>query len=208
MLGLAIAAWLLGFVILRDHGTWIPFGFMGPALAALALWSDAPTRGLLRPSFAQTGVGIAAGLLMVALTHAAYALAAPLLGAASAETIRLYELFRMSEVPSAARAALLVLIASSEEVLFRGALLDRPAGLVQEGRLRRRGDLPRVLASAAGYTLAMSSLGSGLLMVCAFGCAVLWGGLRVATRSLVAPIIAHVVWDLGVLVVWPLARPG
>lgn len=68
-----------------------------------------------------------------------------------------------------------------------------------------RDDLLRVLALAVGYALA---LGSGLLIVCAFGCAVLWGGLRVATRSLVVPIIAHGVWDLGILVVWPLVQSG
>ena len=56
--------------------------------------------------------------------------------------------------------------------------------------------------------MAMATLESGLLILCAFGCAVLWGGLRVATRSLVVPIIAHVVWDLGILVVWPLVQSG
>jgi len=71
-----------------------------------------------------------------------------------------------------------------------------------------RDDLLRVLALAVGYALAMATLGSGLLIVCAFGCAVLWGGLRVAPRSLVVPIIAHGVWDLGSLVVWPLVQSG
>ena len=49
------------------------------------------------------------------------------------------------------------------------------------------------------------ALGSLLLVVCAFVCAIVWGIMRLASGSLVAPIVAHVLWDLGVLVVWPLA---
>jgi len=68
----------------------------------------------------------------------------------------------------------IVAIASSEEVIFRGALMGPPARR-QEVLFHRadRDDL-----------------------------------LRVATRSLVVPIIAHVVWDLGILVVWPLVQSG
>ena len=57
---------------------------------------------------------------------------------------------------------------------------------------------------AACYAAATLTLGSFLLVVCAFLCGMAWGGLRVATRSLVAPIVAHVVWDLGIFLAWPL----
>ena len=209
MLGFAVAAWLVGFAILLRLGTWTLFALTGPALAALALWSDAATRALLRPSFRKAGVGLAAGLLMVVLTHAAFAFVAPLLSEARTATARLFELLNVSGFSPAARVGFIVAIASSEEVIFRGALMGPPARR-QEGLFHRvdRDDLLRVLALAVAYALAMATLESGLLIVCAFGCAVLWGGLRVATRSLVVPIIAHVVWDLGILVVWPLVQSG
>jgi membrane protease YdiL (CAAX protease family) len=52
----------------------------------------------------------------------------------------------------------------------------------------------------------MLTAGSFLLVACAFACGAVWGTLRVATGSLAAPIVAHVVWDLGVLLVWPVAH--
>ena len=98
------------------------------------------------------------------------------------------------------------MIATSEEVLFRGAL---PTSRAASGGHRLLGltwaDLFQVIIFAAGYALATMALGSLLLMVCAFVCAIVWGSLRLASGSLVAPIVAHVLWDPGVLVVWPLA---
>lgn len=139
------------------------------------------------------------------MTHAAFALVTLLVPDVRPATVRLFALLNVGGFAPALRAGLIVVITSSEEVIFRGALLGPPAK-DQEGLLHGvdRGDLLRVLALAVGYSLAMVTLGSGLLIVGAFGCAVLWAGLRVATRSLVVPIIAHVIWDLGVLVVWPL----
>ena len=189
MLGLAVAGWLAGFTILRQLGTWTPFALIGPGLAALSLASDAATRALLRPSTRALAVGVAAGLLMVASTHAAFVLLAKILPAARTATIHLFAVLNVGGFSAPARAGLIAVIASSEEVLFRGALLDS-----------RRS----ALALATVYALTMLPLGSGLLIACAFGCAIVWGALRVATRSLIAPIVAHVVWDLGVLVVWPL----
>jgi membrane protease YdiL (CAAX protease family) len=43
-------------------------------------------------------------------------------------------------------------------------------------------------------------------VLCAFVCGTVWATLRVATGSIVVPILAHVLWDLGVLLVWPLAH--
>ena len=126
MLGFAVAAWLVGFAILLRLGTWTPFALTGPALAALALWSDATTRALLRPSFRKAGVGLAAGLLMVVLTHAAFAFVAPLLSEARTATARLFELLNVSGFSPAARVGFIVAIASSEEVIFRGALMGPP----------------------------------------------------------------------------------
>ena len=100
----------------------------------------------------------------------------------------------------------MVVVATCEEILFRGAL----AGKGQEtGRvglhdlLTWRG-LGTIVALAACYAAATLTLGSSLLVVCALLCGMAWGGLRVATCSLVAPIVAHIVWDLGIFLAWPL----
>ncbi len=209
MLALAAAAWLAGFAILPPLASWTSFAIAGPALTALALFSDADTRALLRPSFLTVALGLGVGLLMAALTHVAFAAVTPFLPQALTATERLFDLLHVGNFTPAARAGLIVVVATCEEVIFRGALAG-PSGGRDDPPLHRPGrdDLLRVVALAAVYALATATLGSSLLVVCAFCCAIVWGLLRVATRSIVAPIVAHVVWDLFVLVVWPLVAPG
>jgi membrane protease YdiL (CAAX protease family) len=44
-----------------------------------------------------------------------------------------------------------------------------------------------------------------LLVAVALACGLVWGGLRVYTRGIAAPLIAHLVWDLLVFVLFPVA---
>lgn len=204
---LAVMAWLIGFVLLLRFGTWLSFAILGPALATLAIAIDPGVRRLLRPSLSRVGLGLAAGSLMVMVTQVVFFWmigAVPEIGIVG---IRLYELLQLGSPSSILHVGLIAAIAGSEEVIFRGALLGQAAQgnskVVQSPTYSER---MVVIASAIGYALAMLSLGSGLLVLCAFGCAIAWGGLRVISRSLVAPIVAHIVWIIGVLVVWPLVN--
>jgi len=204
---LAVMAWLIGFVLLLRFGTWLSFAILGPALAAMAIAIDPGARRLLRPSVMRVGLGLAAGSLMVMVTHVAFSWligAVPEMGIVA---IRLYELLQLGSPSSILHVGLIAAIAGSEEVIFRGALLGQAAqGNSKVVQSPTSSERIGVTTSAIGYALAMLSLGSELLVVCAFGCAIAWGGLRVISRSLVVPIVAHVVWILGVLVVWPLVN--
>jgi membrane protease YdiL (CAAX protease family) len=209
ILALGAAAWLAGFAVLPPLASWTSFALAGPALTGLALFFDADARALLRPSVLTVGLGLGVGLLMAALTHVAFAAVTSLVPQALTTTERLFDLLHVGNYTPAARGGLIVVVATCEEVIFRGAVAGA-SGARDDPPLHRPGqdDLLRVVALAAVYALAMATLGSSLLVMCAFGCAIVWGLLRVATRSLVAPIVAHVVWDLFVLVVWPLVSPG
>ena len=205
LLALAILTWLACFAVLRRWGTWTPFAVAGPTLAALALIFDTTPRALLRPSMGTVGGGLVAGALMVALTHVAFGAMTWLWPEGRAATSKLYDLLNVEGFTPAARIGLVAVIAACEEIVFRGALAsggdrDREG---PDGVSSWRG-LGCVVALAACYAAATLTLGSSLLVGCAFACGAAWGGLRLATRSLVAPIAAHIVWDLGVLVVWPL----
>jgi membrane protease YdiL (CAAX protease family) len=209
MLALAAAAWLACFAVLPPLGSWTPFAIAGPALTALALVSDTDARALVRPSFLTVALGLGVGLLMAVLTHVAFATVTPLLPQALTAAERLFDLLHVGNFTPAARAGLIVVVATCEEVIFRGGLAGPSGGRDDPPlHLPGRGESLRVVALAAVYALTTATLGSWLLVVCAFCCAIVWGLLRVATRSLVAPIVAHVVWDLFVLVVWPLVAPG
>jgi hypothetical protein len=205
MLALATLAWAVGFAALARLGTWTPFALAGPALAVAALLFGAVSAAALRPSPWTVGSGLFLGVLMVVLTRVAYAVVAPRVPWARSATSQLLDLLNVGGFSLGARAGLIAVIATSEEVLFRGALPSSHAARGRPWLLVSRADFVRVVIFAAGYALPTLALGSLLLVVCAFVCAIVWGSMRLASGSLVAPIVAHVVWDLGVLVVWPLA---
>lgn len=203
---LAVAAWLASFSALRHVGTWTAFAVVGPALAILSLSLNREARVLLRPSTQRVAIGLLAGGSMVAATQVAFAAVSWLLPETRTATVALYDLLNVSGFSPGIRTELIIVVATSEEILFRGALAGPIAGSGdgETNFLPKASAIARVILLAAIYATAALPLGSLLLVVCAFGCALVWGTLRFATRSLVPPILAHVAWDLGVLVVWPL----
>lgn len=203
-LAFALVVWVVCFVVLHRFGTWTPFAFAGVSLSVGAVWSGIVPRSLLKLSVARAAIGVAGGALMVVGTHVAYrvvvAAAPPVAGA----TARLMVLLDVAGFSPAARTLLIVLIASTEEVIFRGLLPSSTTGAGRRPHLPARRELAVIAAFAAVYALTTLPLGSPLLVLCALVCGTLWGVMRVATGSLVVPILAHVLWDLGVLLLWPL----
>ena len=61
-----------------------------------------------------------------------------------------------------------------------------------------------VLLSTACYAIPHLCSGSWLLLGVVLICGVIWSSLRVMTGSLVVPLLTHLVWDLGVFVMFPL----
>jgi len=49
--------------------------------------------------------------------------------------------------------------------------------------------------------------GSWLLVLLAVGCGAVWTAMRIGTRSLWAPWLCHLGWDLLVFIVHPLETP-
>ena len=204
LFALALLAWCLSFAILARYGTWSTFAVVGVVLAILLLRVRAVPLALLRPSAVNVGTGLLVGLVMVVGTHWVYGWLSALVPGVRVAMGQLLHLLNVEGFSASQRASLVVLIASCEEVLFRGSLpsdSDRAALTLRAPNGRQ---LARVTFLAALYACTTAPLGSPLLASCAFLCGTLWGALRIMTRSLVAPILAHVVWDLGVLLVWPL----
>ena len=206
LLALAVAAWLASFTLLVRLGTWAGFTLAGTGLAALSLRFDPGLPALLRPSLPKVAIGLLVGAATVVLTHAAYAVVTVPLPEIKTATLGLYALLNGSGFTPVAQGGFVVVVATCEEILFRGGLAGSGQGTGHgclQGLLNWRGLRP-VLLLAACYAVATLPLGSFLLAVCAFLCGTAWGALRVATRSLVSPIVAHIVWDLAILLAWPL----
>ena len=76
--------------------------------------------------------------------------------------------------------------------------------VVQTALVGRFGAPGGIALSACVYALAHVPLGSPVLVFAALACGLCWGALRAATSSLVPALVAHLLWDVVVLLWLPL----
>ena len=176
---------------------------MAMACAARLLWGDATTRQLLRPQLRSTGWGLLGAAVMIAGTYVLYGPLCAVFSGLPRETEQLYQLLRSGASSTLWMLVLITAVSASEEIIWRGRTLTS-AGDTRPARPSLRQTM-RVFGFALVYGLAHAASGFVTLIGLAFLCGLFWGLLRVATRSLWAPILTHVLWDVSVMIVWPLA---
>lgn len=191
-----VALWCVGAAASRSVGLWLGVGTAAVAIGALAVTFEGRT---LRPLFRVDARALLSGVAMgAAMTAATLALYAPIAAAVPSVGLDVERLYATFGAPSLARLALLLpLVIACEEMVWRG--------VVQAALARRVGPVAAALVGAAVYAAAHALAGSLTLVLACVGCGLCWGALRAFTRGLVAPLIAHLMWDLAVLVIWPLA---
>lgn len=190
----------------RWLGQWIALGGIAVVLALgslvvdraanlrlfRSLWPDTPREAL---------VGLCAGIVGgVVMTFATYALYEPVVRAAPFffhDVGHLYGVF--VALPTWAATLILVPIIACEELVWRG--------VVQSTIAYRLSPAAAAALTCVVYALAHAPAGSPVLALAAFGCGLVWCALRGLTRGLVAPLVAHLVWDFSVLLLHPLAAP-
>lgn len=189
--------WTLGATAARWIGIWpgvggaaVTLGFLALALHRHALLEQ------LRPSAKLVAIGLASSIIMVSLTYLLYPLASMLPVGIPAQTGLLYQTFR--HATPLVTLTLLPLCVIAEELIWRG--------MVQEALTRRCGVMGGALLAAAAYAAAHVPTGSGLLPVVGLLCGIFWGLLRAGSKSLVPPLICHMVWDVIVFSVFPLVQ--
>ncbi|MGV3721260.1 MAG: CPBP family intramembrane glutamic endopeptidase, partial [Actinomycetota bacterium] len=149
---------------------------------------------LLRMGRTEILAGLAAGALMTAATYLLFPLCVRMAPGLARATGDLYALFNNGWAPL--RLSLLPLVILGEELVWRG--------LVQTVVERRAGGMAGALMTALLYAAAHLPAATPLLALVALCCGFYWGALRTATGSLAVPLIAHLVWDLCVMVLFPL----
>lgn len=192
----ATVVWCLGAALTPWLGVW---GGVGGAALVVGAGFAAHYPRVLRPL---CGVrrsivlqGVAAGIVMIAGTYALFPIAMHLFPAVGVGTRDLYQLFNSG--PAALRL-LLPLVILGEELVWRG--------VVQSAVTRRLGPTVGLLTAALVYAAAHAPVGAPLLTLVAGCCGIYWGLLRARTGSLIVPLIAHCMWDLVVMLWFPLTR--
>lgn len=202
--GAALLPYLVGAWLLWRLGAWAaPHVGVWPGIGAAAAIGGlfavalrgAELRPLLRIARRDLALGAAAGAVMIAATYLLYEPATRLPLGIEPGTRLLYE--RFNDAPLWAIGILMPVCVVSEELVWRG--LGQQA---LEGRLGRWG-----AAVAVALVYASSHFGAGLplLPYLAGAVGLYWGLLRAATGGLVAPLTAHLMWDITVLLLFPLA---
>lgn len=142
------------------------------------------------------GVGLGVGVVMTVGTYAFFALGERLWPPLAGHVGGLYRDAHKENLVFAMLATVAAVVA--EEVLWRGPLL---------GILKRRIGLRGAAAiSLVTYVLACSTSRSVIVVVSALVCGAFWLVERVATRSIVAPLVSHLMWTMVVVHLLPVTR--
>jgi membrane protease YdiL (CAAX protease family) len=191
----SIAVWLAAAASTGALGIWSAIGGAAVALGIAVLLFDRPaSMALLRPSSRLVLLGATAGGLMAAATYLLYPLLARVFPFIATDTARLYAAFQAPSLVVASVALGPVIV--GEELVWRG--------VVQASLVQRVGAWKGVALAAVVYALVHVPLGSHVLVAVAFFCGLAWGALRAATASLVPTLVAHLSWDVLVLLWLPL----
>ena len=192
---LALALWMAGAAAAVRIGFWWALGTTAVVLGLLALAIDRSLVRHLRDVPARFAV--LGALVGVAMAGAAYALHPVVVRAfpwMAQDTQGLYGAFAALTAGKAALA--LPFIVLGEELFWRGLLHD--------AFLERLPPATAVLLGATAYALGNLPTRSPSLVLAAFACGAVWSTLRITTRSLLAPLASHLLWNTLILFVHPI----
>lgn len=183
---------------LRAHlNIWVGTGGAGVAALLLLRLVPATDRSTTwNATSCNVLVGIGVGVAMSVATWLLYPVSTELLPEIQTEVTKLYALLRQTPGPVAA-FPVLVLVVLAEECVWRGLAIDVFG--------KPRPGLRAAALSSIIYTFPQIAFRSPLLVAVALACGLVWGALRVQTRGLAAPLIAHLTWDLLVFILYPVA---
>lgn len=194
----AMAAWAAGAALGGAYGLWLGLGLTAVLVGATVLVLQRPALvPLFRVRALDVAAGVATGLLMVWVTRALFVPVATWLPFVNVDAATLYA--ALGGKPLRVYGLLIIPIALGEEIVWRGA--------VQSAVARRFGHAAAVPVAAALYALMHAPVGVPSLSLIAMACGLGWGLLRTLTGGLMAPFLAHLVWDEIMFFVAPLVAP-
>lgn len=165
-------------------------------LAAGALLLD---RGRLKSIYTFKTNDIAVGLLSAAFLYAVFYvghfLSVRILPFAGGQVHSIYDI-REGIDPRVIGLLLLFLVGPAEEIFWRGFVQRRLCG--------RYGIPAGFVLSVAVYALVHVWSFNFMLIAAAAVCGGFWGLMFLATRRLWPCILSHAVWDVAILLLWPI----
>ncbi len=191
--GLA-AAWAL---LIRTFGDGDVYPVLGPfavAVVAVVIAIRAKTLAQeLEPTARAVVSGLLVGVVMAAATYPVFDWVSSLVPGLRSHVAYLYRAAATRTVWQSLPWVVVIILA--EEFLFRGALLE---AFERRFRVVISGALCVVI-----YVLAQAGTGSGIVALMALVCGSIWTVQRHLTRSLLSPLISHLIWTPTVILLRP-----
>jgi len=195
VLALCTAAFCLAMGLREVLNIWIGTGSAAVISILLLRRLSSPPSLQENDDPVRSGIaGVLVGLVMSMATWVLYPISVDFVPAIGVEVPKLYGLLRQFPGPVWA-FPVLVLVVGAEELVWRGLAIDLFS--------KSFGASGAVLFASLVYVLPQIAFRSPLLVAVALACGLVWGALRVRTHGLLAPLIAHLTWDLLVFVLFP-----
>ncbi|MDB4975458.1 MAG: hypothetical protein JWN48_3799 [Myxococcaceae bacterium] len=184
-------------VLISQFGQGQIYWIMGPYAAVISIvlltLRSRALLALMRPTLKNVGIGVAVGTAMTLATYPAFALAKQFFPELARNVSELYS--KSNDELLITALLWVAVIAAAEDLLWRGAWIE--ALTPRFGRLYA-GVLSVVLY--AGTQLCCKSFIVGLLALC---CGTIWTIQRHYTRSVISPLISHLIWTPTVILLVP-----
>lgn len=187
-----VAGWLLGATLTHTVGLWIGLG--SPAIVLAVATVVCCGRDLDGWRLSVRGLALG-GVVGVAMTMGTLALFGPVTAFIPALRTDVVGLYAALGHPGTVTAlVLLPLIVICEEIAWRGAVFQALSS--------RLAWAPAALAGSVLYAVVHAPIGSPALLVTCLAAGLCWNALRAWTDSLPAVILAHLIWDASVLILY------
>jgi membrane protease YdiL (CAAX protease family) len=192
-LAVALLFWMIAFTV-RAFNFWLLMALAAIVLIALADWVEGLPQKWWGITPRDLLVGVVSGALLWLLFEIGSFVTA-FLPFQREQIVWFYA--RKADIATWALPILLVLICTAEEVFWRGVMLRRLS--------RALGPWRGLQAATAIYVLAHIWAGNLMLLIAALVAGAIWGWLYLRTGRLAPVIISHILFDLLLIVIFPLA---
>jgi len=195
IVGLGMFGMALSWILTPKYGPWIANAVTAtPILLAAFVWGE--TARNLQLSRLALVSSIAVGFAFLLLSWLVVPLFASVFPSLGIETRQLYTI--LNRPPGPLRAfPILLLTAATEEVVWRAELVT--------WLQKRTGVWVTVAVATLSYSLPIAASQSMLLFAVGNAFGVVFTLLRLLTGSWTAPLLAHVIWALGIFVIRPIS---
>ncbi|MBU51763.1 MAG: hypothetical protein CL920_23995 [Deltaproteobacteria bacterium] len=175
------------------------------AMLIAFIWERPVWRDAYIPTLKSIILGVIFGLIMAAATYLAYNIFIILFPSAKPEVMLLYKQLHLPPGPTR-HLHWFIIVIIAEEILWRGLLFSTLPLHKDNLRTGWQTQLGWLTFASLLYALAQMGQGSLLLGLVALVCGMTWGIIRLWSQNLITPILTHLVWDIIVLLLFPLEQ--